>query len=462
MKKLLALLFFVAIAAAIPIVIMQGQAGKIAAAVADLEKFDIPTDPYADPIVRKKRAPDGKMVDVTDIEPWAKDHGKTVVAKQVWALRAEGTIDPTLAVAADAAKPPAARIGAAMALGLCDDVKKADRQKIHVQLAAMLEEEGNRIAEFAAFAFGLNHNKNAFDVLAPLATDLKKKPTARYYALVAIRDTRQAIGAAEILPETPSKAVVAALADPDGKVRALAAALARWVRGIEIGDKKLDDELFRLIGDADAAVSDAARDSLRYKVAELDTPATKHAPRCEAAYQSPHVHSRANAIHILSALNADVTKERMGAAIPPKLELYKVAWEKDAGEPLVMAAVAEGLGRFGANEDKVKVAALLQGDGVSDLVIDGVVRGLKEIPRLSALVGALTVALDKPGKVSHAAAALLAVHGGKDAVALLVPKLEAAADDEAKKPYLVALQTLANNPKLKTPDEFKQWAAKTK
>ena len=463
MKKLLAFLFLAAVAAAIPVVIIQGKAGKIAAAVADLDKFDLPNDPYADPIERIKQKPDGTRVKVTEIEPWAKDHGKTGVAKLVWALRAEGTIEPTIAVALDPAKTPAARIGAALALGLCDEnIKKNERMKIHQTLATMLPEDGNRIAEFAAFAFGLNRHKGAYDVLAPLVTDAKQKPTTRYYALVAIRDTRTNIGPSVILEDAPSKAVGVALADSDVKVRGLAALLARWIKGVEIGDKKLDDELFRLIGDADAAVSDAARDSLRFKVAELDTPATKHAPRCEAAYQSPHAHSRANAIHILNALNADVTKERMGAAIPPKLELYRVAWEKDAGEPLVMAAVAEGLGRFGPAEDRVKVAALLNGDGVADLVIDGVVRGLKEIGKVPALAGALTQAVGRGGKVGAAAAALLAVHGSKDSAPALVAQLKAAPDDETKKPYLVALQTLANNPKWKTPEEFEKWAGPPK
>lgn len=462
MKKLLALLFFAAVAAAIPIVIVQGKAKTISDAVAALEKFDIPTDPYADPVERNYRDPKGNTVKRTDIEPWDKDHGKTSVVRDVWALRQKGTIEPTVAVARDATKSPAARIGAALALGLSNEnIKKSEREQIHQALASMLSEDGNRLAEFAAFAFGKNKHKAAYDVLAPIATDQKQKPTTRYYALVAIRDTRFNIGPNEILPDVPSKAIGVGLSDPDVKVRGLAADLARWVKGIEIGDKKLDDELFRLIGDADVAVSDAARDSLRFKVAELDTPATKHAPRCEAAYQSPHVHSRANALHILTALNADVTKERMGAAIPPKLELYRVAWEKDAGVPLVFGAAAEGLGRFGPAEDKVTVAALLNGDGVADLVIDGVVRGLKETAKLPALVGALTQAVGKGGKVGAAAAGLLALHGGKDAVPALVAQLRAAADDEAKKPYLVALQTLANNPKWKAPEEFEKWAGIT-
>ena len=128
---------------------MGSPEGK--AAVADLDKFDLPNDPYADPIERIKQKPDGTRVKVTEIEPWAKDHGKTGVAKLVWALRAEGTIEPTIAVALDPAKTPAARIGAALALGLCDEnIKKNERMKIHQTLATMLPEDGNRIAEFEA------------------------------------------------------------------------------------------------------------------------------------------------------------------------------------------------------------------------------------------------------------------------------------------------------------------------
>ena len=287
---------------------------------------------------------------------------------------------------------------------------------------------------------------------------------SKYFCLVALKDNREAMDKNKPFEKAAGIVVLAALASGHAATRKLAATHAHWVKGDSKETLELINRLLELLKDADATIADAARDSIRQKATELDPLVGEEFPAMRnglpAVFESTQVHTRANAVWVGYYLNNSAASGAdIGRGAPPDVSLSTTAWEKDQGEPLVLAAAAADLGRHGDLGQKIKVARLLQQDGlaapVAEAARDGLAQMSKEHRQESTLVATLTEALGKGGPGAAAAGRLMAVHGSKREQALAVIEAFAAApDDVAKAGLLEGARALVKDSKAATKDEL--------
>lgn len=464
MKKLLFLLIIVGAGVGAVFGTKILGANRLAGMVADLEKFKVPADPYADPIekvfvVDKKKGTKQKM---TVTERWDFDHDVQLVVRACWAQRHDGILPLVLDLVKDTTKPANQRIAGMLVLGKSKDVKKEPRGQIVATLVAQLANTSDRVAEFAAFALGLLGHKDvdaAVNAAAGSGSD-----EAKYFCVVALRDNRENMDKNKPFEAAAGVVVRTALASGHAPTRKLAATHAHWVKGDSKDTLDLITKLLELLKDADQGIADAARDSIRQKVTELDPNGDEFRTLragLPAAAESPQAYTRANAVWVGHYLNNNAAGGAgMGLAAQVDVSLASAAWERDQGEPLVMAAASADLGRHGDLGQKIKVAKLLQQADCPAPVAEGAREGLAAMTKDKAdptLVGTLIEALGKGGPGGAAAGRLMGVHGTKkDHAMAVIDALFATPppDEVAKAGLLEGGRALVKDSKADTRDKF--------
>ncbi len=456
MKKLLGILFLLGAAGAIAYVVIVGGAAQLAKYVDGLAKFKVPDDPYHSSITEKKKTQSGKIIDVTSITRWTKDHDDLRVVRDCWARRKEGTIPLCVALVKDTSKPANQRIAGMLVLGFAGDAKKVDRKTIVPALAEQLVNTKDRIAEFAAFALG-EYNKKSVDGAAADVYGAAKSNDVKYYALVTLRDARTMRNSNDRFSKTATAPLVDALKTGDKQLKVLAATEARSLNGLDFEGFNLLDGLMGMIGDADREVADAGIFSLRYKVSELDQTdpglkkrADEVVDRAKALYaKGGPDHARANAVSAVTFVNDERANVTMGMEIPVDTELYAIAREQDKDNALVMGAVAEGLGKHGTLEDRIQMVNMLLKPCAPELAA-GIGIGLSKLKTkfhhemvLSKAVEAMKSTQEH---VIQAAAAILGKQGTPKNLNDLADAIEKTKDDATKTAIKAAAKMLAGKP----------------
>jgi hypothetical protein len=371
----------------------------------------------------------------------------------------------------DATKPANQRIAGMLVLGKYKDVKqKADRKLIVDTLVAQLAKPAERIAEFAAFALGLLAHKDVDAAVTAVAANAPDE--SKYYCLAALRDNREEMDKNSPFQPGPGAVVLTALSSSHAPTRLMAATHANWVKGDDKATLELVTKLLELLKDADAAIADAARNSIRQKVTEFlagGAEFTTTRNGLPAVYESAQAHTRAAAVWVGHYLNNSAAEAgKIGTRVEPDLSLTLAAWEKDVNEPLVLAAVGADLGRHGDLGQKIKMVKLLSADGCHEAVAAGVREGLGAAEKDKGdplLADAIVEALPKGSHAGAAAGRLIGVHGTKKAhVAAAIQALkaaEAANDGVAKAGLVDGLRILLNDSKASTSAEFEMLLSKS-
>ncbi|MCI0341456.1 MAG: hypothetical protein L0216_09980 [Planctomycetales bacterium] len=459
MKKLLLLIVILGLGGGAVYLVMEGKRRQHNALIAELEKFTVPADPYHFTVKVKKYDKEKKEhVWVEEKVMWEPKYDEPV--KQAWARRTE-ILDRLLALAGDKSAPPKKRIAAAMTLGHSNDLKE-QRDTIVAALVSLLSEEGERVSEFGAFSLGkLVYPKGVYPKCGELLTGSSPE-FVRYNALIAIRDTRENT-TKRVYDETGTKDILTAFEDKSPKVRALAAAESQHITAKDDTEKvKIVDMLFKLVADADAAVSDAATDSLRRRVEDIPKAILEKEADCLAIYALPHAHAKTNALLCVTFLNDTATSNPIGEKEKPTLKLYMEALHATDLPVLAVGALGRGLAKYGSDADARTVAEwLLKRDEpeITEKVLEGLrARAVSNKgQRTVAVLGVLAEAAKKPeGPGKLAALKALGLHGAKDEARLLLDLWKAGVTDPVKAALIEGLRAIAGESE-KLGDKIEDW-----
>ncbi len=464
MKKILVLLVVFGLGGGGILFLFKKNKERLAGIVEGLADMQLPVDPYKHRVkelvfVREK----GQKIEMERDHVWDPNYDSST---QLALAKREQVADQLIAVLANKSAPVKQRIGAALVLGHSRDITER-RDEFLNALVPLLSDEGERVAELTAFAIGkLVHPKAAYakcgEVLASAPAE-----TARYYALIAIRDTRDATSR-KVYDDLGTKAVLAAFDDKSPRVRALAAVESQHIMAKDDTEKMtVVDKLFKLVADSDAAVSDAATDSLRRRVEDIPKDILGKETICLEILALPQAHAKRNAIRCVTYLNDAATSSLMNP-VPPTLKLYEEALKSGDIPAPALAALAKGLGKYGSDAEARTVAEWL-GKSADPDVADGVLEGLRaRVPfhknqRTPAVLGVLAEAAKQPeGPAKLAALRALGAHGARDEARMLLDLLKAGATDPVKTALLDGLKGIAGDVEKigEKPEDWEIWFKK--
>lgn len=457
MKKLFMFLVVVGLGVGVFFAVQISGAQQLNGYVDALAKFPVPADPYNDPITEKLVTNSGKKITRTRSERWNKNHGDDQVVKHCWARRKEGTIPLCVELIKDTTKPANQRIAAMLVIGFATDALTADRVTIVPALAEQLSNTGERIAEFAAFALGEFAKEEVDDAAAEVYSKATSNDV-KYYALVALRDARVIRDTNARFSKVAEAPMIDAFKTGDKPLKLLVATEARHLHGLDFGGFNLIDGLMAMVGDADIESAKAGVYSLRYKVSELDqTDADLKGRADEVVVKAKELyraggpdHARANAISAVTFVNDERANVTMGMEIPVDTELYAEAREKDSSNPVVMGAVAEGLGKHGTLEERIQMVNLLLEADCAPALAAGIGVGLSKCKDKYKNDIVNTKALEAlKSTVPHvvqAAAAIVGKHGAQKNLIELAEAFDAATDDDTKEAIKAAAKLKAGKP----------------